>query len=343
MKTLVVRLDHLGDVLLTTPLVRSLALGGHTVDVLVPDALKPLFQGSTYVQKILGIEEVAPGFPARWWPLARWLRRSSYDLLILAYARERKLCLASMFSGSKRRMAMWSGIWGRLTGHRCLPSHILDRPRPVSEILLDCSRALGLPDQGLKPDLPLTDAEREQVWTLLPSSFRGRHLVGIHPGSAGNACNLPSKIYAELAGLILDQTDWGLVITGTATETGLLAEWPVEILSSDRVWLTLGKLGLRELACVIERMQVFVCSSTGPLHVASAVGTGTVSPFCPSIPLNADLWGNVGAPSRVIEPKNCPRMEGGVSCCDFRGQISAAQLFVQMQDLLATPSPSQDI
>lgn len=313
------------------------------MDVLVHDSLKPLFLKSVFVRNCFGIGEIAPGFPSRWWLLARWLRNSSYDVLILAYAKDRRLCLASRFSGIGRRIAMWGGLWGRLTGHECLASHILDNPRPVSEILLECSRAMALPDQGLRPDFPLTSDERDEIWTLLPVSFRGRPIIGIHPGSAGNACNLPSRIYSDLGVLLLRETDCVLVITGTKNEEQLLGAWSEELLSSDRVWLSMGKLGLRELACAIAEMKVFVCSSTGPLHIASAVGTSTVSPFCPAVPLNAAIWGNVGAPSRVVEPETCPRLDGTLTCCDFRGQISAEQLLRCVQELLSAQAPSNDL
>ncbi|MBA3961641.1 MAG: glycosyltransferase family 9 protein [Chthoniobacterales bacterium] len=335
MKTLVVRLDHLGDLLLTTPLIRALSLGGHTVDVLVQDSLKPIFLGSPYVERCIGIAEVAPTFPTRWLPLGIWMRRSRYDNLVLAYARESRLCLASTFSGAEKRIAMWAGVWGRLTGHRCLASHMVDRPRPVSEILLACSRALGAADQGLKPDLFLTTEEQELARNLIPEKMRARRLLGIHPGSAGNACNLPTETYADLAALLLSNTDSGLIITGTENEIKLLQKWPSEILSSDRVWVTMGKLSLRELGSVIAEMSVYVCSSTGPLHVASAVGTPTVSPFCPAPSLNATLWGNLGAASRIVEPKNCPRMNGKNETCNFFGQITAAQLETQVLGLLA--------
>lgn len=334
MKTLVVRLDHLGDLLLTTPLVRALSLGGQSVDVLVQDALQSVFENSPYTRQCFGIGAVAPGFPARWWTLGRWMRQQKYDVVILAYAREPRLCLASALSGAKRRIAMWSGAWGRLTGHECLASHILDDPRPVSEILLACSRALGIADQGLKPDLFLTAQEMETVAALIPKSLHGLRLIGIHPGSAGNACNLPTGIYAETAALLLRETNCGLIITGTNAEEHLLANWSRQILESDRVWVSMGKLDVRQLAGVVAKMNGYVCSSTGPLHVASALGTATVSPFCPAVPLNAAIWGNVGAPARVIEPAICPRRSGGLACCDFGGQISAQRLFDEIQKLL---------
>jgi ADP-heptose:LPS heptosyltransferase len=342
-KTLVVRLDHLGDVLLTTPLVRALAVADHLVDVLVQDALKPVFQESKFVRHCFGIKEVAQTFPQRWWPLGSWMRKSNYDVIILAYARERRLCLASLFSGAPRRIAMWSGLWGRLTAHECYASHILDRPRPVSEILLECSRALGLAGQGLQPDFFLTEAERDQVWSLLPESLHGRSLIGIHPGSAGNACNLPSAVYGELAGLLLKRTERAIVVTGTIAERDLLNVWPRKVLQSERLWISMGKLDLRELASVIAQMPVFICSSTGPLHIASAVGTGTVSPFCPAAPLNAAIWGNVGAPSRVLEPESCPRLQGSTRCCDFRGQITAEEMLGRVLELLAAANSSDKI
>ena len=333
MKTLVVRLDHLGDLLLTTPLIRALSLGGHTVDVLVQDSLRPIFEDSRFVQNCVGIGEAAPGFPARWWELAQWMRRTRYDVVILAYAKEPRLCFASAFSGAKRRIAMWSGLWGRLTGHECLASHILDDPRPVSEILLSCSRVMGVADQGLRPDLFLSESERDTVRRLIPESLRGHRLVGLHPGSAGNACNLPSAVYAGVAALLLRETDCALIVTGTSGEANLLTLWPDEILHSNRVWISMGKLDVRQLAGVVAEMGVYVCSSTGPLHVASAVGTPTVSPFCPTVPLCASIWGNIGSAARVIEPAICPKRATGRYGCDFQGQITASKIFEQVVEL----------
>lgn len=337
MKTIVVRLDHLGDLLLTTPLVRALALAGHDVDVLVRQAFAPIFDHSPHVRECICIEQVAPDFPRGWWRLSRWLRSRKYDLIVLAYAKEKRLCFASAFSGTPRRIAMWSGVWGRLTLHQCLRSEILTNPRPFSQILLRCAEAVGAPAQGLKPDLFLSEPERAAAQALIPPSLAGRALIGIHPGSAGNACNLPSKIYADLAAKILQETNYGVVLTGTADETPLLTEWPGEVLSSERVWNALGKLNLRQLAGVVAEMKVYVCSSTGPLHVASALGTRTVSPFCPAVPLNAAIWGNVGALARVIEPATCPRVSPSQTCCDFGGQISSSQLFAEIQRLLRSP------
>lgn len=327
MKALVVRLDHLGDLLLTTPLVRALALGGHEVDVLVRDSLKPIFDGSPHVRNCFAIEVVAPRFPKDWRGLARWMRGQSYDVVVLAYAKEKRLCFASAFSGASRRIAMWGGFWGRLTRHECLRSDILKEPQPFSQILLRCADALGVTGQGLAPDFFLSNEERAAARDRMPPSFRDRDVIGIHPGSAGNACNLPASVYGEVAAALLAKTDNAIVVTGTEAERSLLADWPMDVLRSDRVWITMGQLGVRQLAATISQMRAYVCSSTGPLHLASAMTTATVSPFCPRAPLCAAIWGNTGGPACVMEPAICPRkVDPKAPCCDFGGQIGADQI-----------------
>lgn len=336
MKTLVVRLDHLGDLLLTTPLVRALAQGGHEVDVLVRASLSEIFDGSLHVRNCFAVEAVAPAFPQDWRQLGRWMRGQSYDVIVLAYAKEKSLCFASAMSGTKRRIAMWGGIWGRLTLHECLRSDILTEPQPFSQILLKCADALEVPGQGLAPEIFLSNEERTATHNLMPPAICGRTLIGIHPGSAGNACNLPSAVYGELTSALLEKTDCAVVITGTQAELWLLAGWPGNVLSSERVWLTMGRLGIRELAATISKMSVYVCPSTGPLHLASATATVTVSPFCPMPPLCATIWGNTGAPSRVLEPAVCPRRaDPDAPCCDFQGQIDATQILQSVMEVLS--------
>jgi len=330
-KTLVVRLDHLGDVVLTTPLIRALALGGHTVDVLVKQAFEPVLTHSPYIRECFSQEAIAPGFPKAWWKLGAWMREGGYNNILVPYARERRLCFASMISGADTRIAMWGGIWGRLTFHQCLRSEI---PRPFSEILLRCATALEIPGQGLTPDLFLTDTERAELRARIPPAFRGRNLIGLHPGTAGNTCNLPGSVYAEVVQLLLDGTDCAVAVTGTEDEGSLIRDWPARVISSERVWVCLGQLTLRQLACAIAEMDVYICPSTGPLHIASAVGTPTVSPFCPVAPLCASIWGNVGSPARILEPTTCPRIRGEPCCCDFQGQITANQIVDQVIDIL---------
>ena len=139
MRVLIVRLDHLGDVILTTPLIRAAVKAGHEVHALVRENYAAPLEGNAAVTTHL-LERVSPGFPGSWPRLGGWMRRMKFDTILLPHARPPQLLLASALSGARRRIAMWGGIPGRLTLHRCLRSGIQSGTRHFSDILLDCAR-----------------------------------------------------------------------------------------------------------------------------------------------------------------------------------------------------------
>jgi ADP-heptose:LPS heptosyltransferase len=328
-KILVIRMDHLGDVMLTTPLVRALALAGDEVQVVVPRAFVPVFDNSPHVIAALAMDGICPDFPRDWRRLADWILAQGFDAVLLPYAVQKHLLWASFFSGAKIRVAMWAGLWGRLTGHRCLPSRIKEEPRYFAEIVLDCARALGVAPQGTAPEFFLTEGERGGAKVCLAQRFGERRVIGIHPGCAGNACNLPSLAYAQVAEALLQETDCAIVVTGSAKERELLRSWPPEVVSSPRVWIAMGEMGLRELAANIGQFAVYVCPSTGPLHIASALSIPTVSPFCSLRTLAPVVWGNQRANAVALMPaeESCRlRRQQNPGHCDFCGQVSVASI-----------------
>ncbi len=328
-KILIMRLDHLGDVVLTTPLVRALSVAGHAVHVIVPDAFKCILENSPRVAAVHGMAEICPGFPDRWRTLANWIRAEKFDAVVLPYARQKELLWASFFSGTPTRIAMWSGVWGRLTLHHCLSSRMIEEPRYFGEIVLDCARALGVSPQGNEPEIFLTAPEIAQARERLSQRFGARPVIGIHPGCAGNACNLPPAVYGQIAQSLLERTNCALVITGSQQERELVKAWPGELTGSPRVWNSMGEISLRQLAATIRHFAVYVCPSTGPLHLASAQTVPTVSPFCASPTLSPVVWGNQRANATALTPtvEFCQtQRQGGRRHCDFCGQLSVESL-----------------
>lgn len=327
-RVVIVRRDHLGDLVLTTPLVRALARAGHVVDMIVPKTTAAILENNPHLGVVQTLESLCPKFPSDWFSLARHLRSGRYDLIILPHARPVELLLAGRASGIPRRLAMWAGWQGRLLGYACLRSGLPAESRPFSRIMLDFATMLGVPDAGLQPDVILTsdeiNASALRMHRELPECSV---FVGIHPGCAGNTCNLPSSAYAELAGQLLGRPNIGIVITGSPAERSLVESWPLDLLNSPRVWNSMGTLTLRELAGVIDQLQLYIVPSTGPLHIASARGVATLSAFCPRSPLNAEIWGNRGGTSLVESPaESSCEQRAAAGHCDFCGEICLGRL-----------------
>lgn len=338
----IVRLDHLGDVLLTTPLARAFHREGWAVDMVVPAAWRPLFDNNPHVAAAHAIESIAPGFPPGWPRLARWLRSRDYEIICLPNANRSQL-LASLFSGVSRRYAMWSGVWGRLTLHQCLRSSIRERPRPFADVVLDLARAAGVATDGLRLDLVVTDEENAAAheWLTQRGVDESRPLVGLHAGCGGNACNLPPDVYGEIAGQLLERSRSVVVATGSAEERILLDAWPGSVRTSARFIDGVGELSLRQLAAIVSRFSAYVVPSTGPLHVASALNVATVSPFCNWSTLSPVIWGNHNGRGEALgpSPSSCEAWRtanSGASNCSFRGEVTAAQIVDRVLRILET-------
>ncbi|MBI3599708.1 MAG: glycosyltransferase family 9 protein, partial [Nitrospinae bacterium] len=125
-------------------------------------------------------------------------------------------------------------------------------------------------------------------------------IVGIHPGSGGSARNWKPEKYAELADKIIDKTGAVIFVTGGTGEEELLDR----IVSSvkGKVVKYISYDGLKELSAVIKRFNVMVGSSTGPIHIATAVGTPVVSIYCPIFVCQPKRWGPIGEKDIAIVP-----------------------------------------
>lgn len=337
MKGLFIRLDHVGDVFLCTPLIRCLSQGGYRMDLIVPPESAPLFEGNPHVNAVYDMKEVCADFPQGWGAMSRWMRRGKYDILILPLARPRQLLFASFFSGIPRRVAMWSGVWGRLTLHQCLRSGFPERVRPFADIMLDCARHLRVPTEDTRLELHLDRSTKDRVGRMVAARVGDRVLVGIHPGCGGSSCNMPAMEYGRLAEMLLRRGDLVVVVTGVEKERHLLERWPLSVLESDRMWNAVGSVDILELAALIGSMTVFVAPSTGPLHLANWAGTATVSPFCAYPPVSAEVWGNNNGRGIALapDPSHCTqwrRKHRGQ--CDFSGLLTAEHLYNEVIRLL---------
>jgi ADP-heptose:LPS heptosyltransferase len=333
-KVLIIRTDHLGDLILTTPLMRALRKADYQVDIIARSSNLPILLNNPYVSAYYSIESIAPEFPKKWLLLSKWIASHRYDILILPYSKPKELLFASLFSNVKKRIVMTGGIWGRITRHRCLRSGLLTDPRHMADVLLDFARHLKSNPDGIAPDIFFSNGEKEWAREQITRRFDGNWIVGIHPGSAGNACNLPAKEYGKIAQYILENTQWGIIVTGGKDENSLIHDWPDFVLNHSRCWLTFGLFSLRQLTSIISFLDVYLCPTTGPLHIAASTKTTTLSPLCPIPYRGKTVWGNSGTTSYSIEgdPSLCKvYKEGYTHNCDFHGRITGEMIFEELK------------
>jgi ADP-heptose:LPS heptosyltransferase len=142
---------------------------------------------------------------------------------------------------------------------------------------------------------PLGPADRELAGRLLDSLGLGsrRPLVGVHPSGGRLVKQWDVARWGEVAARLQREFGATVLVTGSATDAPL-ARALASRLEPPPVDLT-GRLSVREMMALVERLDLFLSPDTGPMHMACAVDTPSVSVFGPSDPARY-FSGGSGAP-----------------------------------------------
>ncbi len=166
----------------------------------------------------------------------------------------------------------------------------------------------------------------EKVQALLRSD---RQCVVMHP-SVGSGVGWGMKNYSTLM-QALDPDEWQVIVTGTAQEAERYRkELPLQLL---HVTDTGGQLDLEELMMLIGACNGMVAASTGPLHIAAALGLRTIGLFSMRRPIFPARWAPIGPDAHaLVHDPQCPTCASG-AVCDCIDRITVDRV----RDLLMRP------
>lgn len=297
-RILVVALRRLGDVLLTTPLLRSLKAGlpGATVDTLVFRGTEGMLAGNPDVGAVHAISQ-RPSAGELLGLMRRLWRR--YDLAISTQTGDRPMALA--WAAGRRRIgfadATVSGDrWKRATLHRVVPVDA-DHHRVVE--LLRLAAAAGV---APRPDLVCpTGAAADPP--------AGRYAV-LHANPMFRYRRWPDDAWRALARALAAR---GLTVVATGGPD------PAERAYLDRVFGTAGvaverrdgELGWPALTALLRGAAVYVGPDTSVTHLAAGSGCPTVALYGPASPHTIGPW-PVGGLSEPWAPAGTVQRRGNV-------------------------------
>lgn len=301
-RILLIQLQQLGDVLLTSPLLEDLraAFPSARIDFLTRIAPASLLQGNPYPTEVILYDHArALRMP--------WLVRSRrYDCVIDAQSSPRSAQVV-LASGAHRRVGWRSGGPWRLV----YTDHIRRDEGHAGYVVRDRQRLLGplnVPVADRRPRLYLDSAERAQG----EAEVRARNLPAGTPRvglvlSAGSPPSIwPVERFAALATRLAADGIAPIVLRTRGDEDAV----------SRCVSMALGALRmdapeLRRFLGLLSALDVLVCADTGPAHMAMALDVATVTLYGPT---PANHW-NPGLPTTaaVSSPRaSCPACAAGL-------------------------------
>ncbi len=341
-KILVIRTDRLGDVILTLPVCSTLrkALPDARISMLVRNYVRPVVSGNSFVDDIIW-EDDAHGRPRSFRAIWNEIREKGFDAAIVVRPTLRNALLIARAHVPVRVGTGYRWYSGLFT-HRVF-EHRKTAHRHELELNVNLLSPLGISsDVSIPPDYGITisDRARSDMRSILRSFGveDQHHVVVLHPASGGSAREWPPDRFREI-GLRLAKLDGVfIVVTGMPSEERTLRR--VLERSCPPFISMVGRLTLGSLAALLERASLFIANSTGPLHLANALGTPVIGLYPPIRAMSAARWGPYGGRSVSLSgtgPDNCDRCERSGHCaCMLSIQIN--QVMDAATELLKTSS-----
>jgi ADP-heptose:LPS heptosyltransferase len=284
------------------------AVPGVRLGAMATAAAAPLLEYYPAVDKVIVSEISERGFGG-WREATAAVRRERFDAAVIVHP-DMLDTLAVYFAGVKLRIG--NGYRGySLFYNRRVYLHRSPSANHETEYNLRYLEPLGLPapTEVPAPRLELTEAGRAKAGRLLASrGVAGAPYVVIHPGCGGSSLNWSPPRYRVLAAELSKALGAAVVVTGSAAEADVASYVAGE--ATGRVSVA-GETDLETLLGVLAGARLFVSSNTGPMHLAAAVGTPTLSLFSPLRSGSPTRWGPRGERAAVITPpglacEKCP-------------------------------------
>ncbi len=298
-RILLVRPDHLGDVLLTTPAIHALRSAAPHVELhaLVGPWSARVLANYPEIDHVLTLP--FPGFSRQpnenlrspyqlAFNTARHLRRIAYDAAVIF------------------RPDHW---WGAMV------THLANIPERIGYDLPDTSLFLTAALEHRHEHAVIQNLRLVERWTgtLMPEhavytfpifSLDSHYIDGylqewgirtgeaifcIHPGAGAWVKHWPDEHWAQVADILTEQLEARVVFTGGEHELPMIKR----IAASMRqpACVIAGETHIGQLAALYARATVVLGPDSGPLHLAAAVNTPTVTLYGPADPVEFGPWG----------------------------------------------------
>jgi len=312
---LLIRTDRIGDTILTLPSVTAIRKK-------YPKAFIA-FLSKTYTQPLIkqysGIDLFLTYDPERrhkGWKgivkLSKELEKLKFKTAILFYPR-----VELVFAIFKAKIPIRIGSGFRWYSF-LLTKHVFEHRKECKKHELEYNLGLIeslLPGENCLPEYEFKQWTQTTWWKKFHEEINFNNYVIVHTGSGNSAPNLNKKQYKLIVSLLLERTDWTILLTGISEERKYVHDLANNF-SEERVKEKVDRFSLLDFFSVVRNASLLIASSTGPLHMANAAKTPVLGFFCPAKPHTPIRWGPYGQQEWVLTPKlswpdvcnsqNCP-------------------------------------
>jgi ADP-heptose:LPS heptosyltransferase len=308
---LIIRNDRIGDLVLTLPLAGIIKkhYPETRITFFVKDYTRALAECNPYIDEILTLPEEID--KAGFADCLKIFRKGKYDAVIIVNPKFRT-SLISFLAGIKTRVG--SGYrWYSFLFNKKVFEHRKYAERHELEFNVRLLEKIGIKEKvspsNVNFGLVCNDQDIKKIKQLLYTkgvSFLNPVVI-IHPGSLGSAVDLPENKMKQLISILAHDLSITILITGSGNEKVLCQEMAE---GTSAINLA-GMFSLKELTALYTLSDIMIANSTGPVHIAAALGVYIIG-FYPKITAcSPERWGPYTEKRSLFQPEikcsNCTR------------------------------------
>ena len=305
-RILVITLSNIGDIILTTPVIRALSkrFPFSRIDVMVGPGGREIFEKDPRIFKLIIYDKHIPLAQKR--RLQLKLKKLKYDLVVDLRNTVLPVLLMPRF---------------RTSPMQTFPKQIVHkRERHMYRL-----RSLGLDDSKEDSYIYISPEDAHYADKLIEDNGISQPIVVMSPGAKGHLKRWTARGFAEVADRLTAENKASIVFIGSGEDSAIVAE-VMRNMKRGSYDLT-NKTNLRQLAALLKRSGLLITNDSAPLHLGCAVGTKVLAVFGPTDPKK---YGPTGEFDAVVNKKLfCSQCESAV--CKYAHEcmklISAEEVY----------------
>ena len=279
-RMLVITLSNIGDIILTTPVIRTLSkeFPGSRIDVMVGPNGKDIFDKDPRIFKLVVYDKRISITEKR--RLQLKLRKLKYDLVA-----DLRNTVFPFFLAPKYRTSPIQSF----------PKEIVHKKERHLYRLF----SFGIEDLNERSYIHITKEDEYYVDDLLKTNAVTGPVVVVSPGAKSHLKRWTIEGFAEVCDGLIGECAASIVFAGTGPDDKEIA-LSVARKMKNKCHDFVGKTNIRQLASLLKRSNLLISNDSAPMHLGCAVGTKVLAIFGPTDPRK---YGPTGEFDAVINKK----------------------------------------
>ena len=340
-RILIVRTDRIGDVLLSTPVIKALRqkFPQAYISMMVSPYARDIVEGNPCLDEVIVYDKEGKHrglFGSL--KFASRLKKKKFDLAIILHPTNR-VHLLTFLAGIPERLGYNRKLGFLLT--RSIEHAKQKGQKHEAEYNLELLGNLGITGNARDLFMPVrNDSEKWAENLFNKEGIRDTDkILAINPGASCPSKIWPAERFAEAAEKLSQRYNFKIIILGGPKDMHLADKVSREI-KVKAINLS-GRTSVSQMASILKRSVLFISNDSGPVHIASALGTPVISIFGRNqAGLSPRRWGPLGKQDKYLHKEvgciqclahNCAREFACLKAIGVSDVLAAAESILEAQ------------